>query len=132
MVAAVGSWLDARAHGGRWLVRMDDLDPPREQPGAVAAIFRTLERFQLEPDGEPVYQSQRSNAYAAVLERLQSSGDAYGCACSRRELGEAAVYPGTCRGRSVEAGRGGLRWGLARWFGRTGWLGNSGTTVLHR
>ncbi len=103
MVAAVGSWLDARAHGGRWLVRMDDLDPPREQPGAAAAIFRTLERFQLEPDGEPVYQSQRSNAYAAVLERLQSSGDAYGCACSRRELGEAAVYPGTCRGRSVEA-----------------------------
>jgi glutamyl-Q tRNA(Asp) synthetase len=54
MVAAVGSWLDARAHGGRWLVRMDDLDPPREQPGAAAAIFRTLERFQLEPDGEPV------------------------------------------------------------------------------
>ena len=103
MVAAVGSWLDARAHGGRWLVRMDDLDPPREQPGAAAGIFRTLERFQLVPDGEPVYQSQRSDAYAGVLERLQSSGDAYGCACSRRELGEAAVYPGTCRGRLVEA-----------------------------
>ncbi|MEY2774134.1 MAG: hypothetical protein RLZZ275_481, partial [Bacteroidota bacterium] len=72
MVAAVGSWLDARAHGGRWLVRMDDLDPPREQPGAAAAIFRTLERFQLVPDGEPVYQSQRSDAYRAVLERLKS------------------------------------------------------------
>ncbi len=102
MVAAVGSWLDARAHGGTWLVRIDDLDPPREVAGAAAGILRTLHRFGLEPDSPPVYQSSRSTAYAEVLEQLRARGDAYGCACSRRDLVDAAVYPGTCRGREVE------------------------------
>lgn len=102
LVAAVGSWLDARAHGGTWLVRIDDLDPPREVPGAAEGILRTLHRFGLESDAPPVYQSSRSAAYAEVLEQLRACGDAYGCACSRRDLVEATVYPGTCRGRAVE------------------------------
>jgi glutamyl-Q tRNA(Asp) synthetase len=102
LVAAVASWCDARAAGGRWLVRMEDVDKPRERPGAAARILHALRAFGLEPDGEVMVQSARTAAYRAALERLAPY--TYGCACTRRELadstlgtGGAAIYPGTCR-----------------------------------
>ncbi|MBA1204924.1 tRNA glutamyl-Q(34) synthetase GluQRS [Pseudomonas capeferrum] len=98
LVAALASWLDARAVGGRWLLRMEDIDPPREAPGARDAILQTLERYGLEWDGEVVYQSQRHDAYAEVVERLFRQGLAYACTCSRKQLeGYAGIYPGFCR-----------------------------------
>jgi glutamyl-Q tRNA(Asp) synthetase len=81
VVAAVASYLDARAHGGEWLVRMEDVDKTRERPGAADAILRTLERFGFEWDGPVWVQSARTAAYEAAMRRL----DVYGCACSRRE-----------------------------------------------
>ncbi len=111
VVAAVGSFLEARRHGGRWLVRMEDLDPPREVPGAADDILRTLDALGLHWDGEVLYQSRRHEAYAEALARLQAGGRLYGCACSRREVAEASaaagrpgVYPGTCR-NGVPGGR---------------------------
>lgn len=104
LVAAVGSWLDARHHGGEWLVRMEDLDPPREMPGAADAILRTLETFGLEWDGQIVYQSRRGAYYDDALEQLAADGHVYHCACTRREIADSTtapdaspVYPGTCR-----------------------------------
>ena len=98
LVAALASYLDARSVGGRWLVRMEDLDPPREIPGAQAAILETLARYGLEWDGEVVYQHDRHEAYATVIDRLLGQGLAYACTCSRKQL-EAyhGIYPGTCR-----------------------------------
>ncbi|WP_132972514.1 tRNA glutamyl-Q(34) synthetase GluQRS [Thiogranum longum] len=101
LVAALGSYLDARAQGGRWLVRMEDLDPPREMPDAAEDILQTLEDFALRHDGAVMYQSQRHAAYQATLEQLIEQGMAYPCACTRREIREAdlpgGIYPGTCR-----------------------------------
>lgn len=98
LVAAVASYLDARAVGGRWLVRMEDLDPPREVPGAQQAILETLERYGFEWDGAVERQSERFPAYAAVVEQLLRSGLAYACSCSRKQLeGFAGIYPGFCR-----------------------------------
>ncbi len=98
LIAALGSYLDARARGGQWLLRIDDLDPPREQPGAAAHILRQLEAHGLEWDGAVVYQSQRVEAYAAALAWLRQRGLAYPCACTRRNLLAArGQYPGTCR-----------------------------------
>ncbi|MFS0825897.1 tRNA glutamyl-Q(34) synthetase GluQRS [Pseudomonas phoenicis] len=98
LVAALASWLDARAVGGHWLLRMEDTDPPREMPGARDAILHTLERYGLEWDGEVVVQSQRHAAYAAVVDRLFSQGLAYACTCSRKQLeGYGGLYPGFCR-----------------------------------
>lgn len=98
LVAAVASYLDARAVGGRWLVRMEDLDPPREMPGAQAAILQTLERYGFEWDGPVERQSERSEAYAEVVEQWLRSGLAYACTCSRKQLeGTGGIYPGTCR-----------------------------------
>src|SRR5262245_1633103 len=103
LVAALASWLDARAAGGRWLVRIEDLDRPRVQPGAADEILRTLERLGLYWDGEVVFQSRRQRRYEEALARL---GDTYLCGCSRREIADSAlglaadgaqVYPGTCR-----------------------------------
>jgi glutamyl-Q tRNA(Asp) synthetase len=111
MVAAVGSFLDARSRGGTWLVRIDDLDPPRSVPGAADAILRCLDAFGMHWDSEVVYQSTRNDAYHAALHQLRQSGGIYPCACSRREISDAglagvegAVYPGTCR-KSLTAGR---------------------------
>lgn len=95
LVAATGSYLDARASHGRWLVRMEDLDPPREVPGAADGILRTLERFQLCWDEDVVYQSHRHEAYYNAAEILRERRLAFPCACSRREAGD--IYPGTCR-----------------------------------
>lgn len=105
LVAALASYLDARSVGGRWLLRMEDLDPPREMPGAQAAILDALERYGFEWDGELVRQSERHDAYAQVLDRLFSQGLAYACTCSRKQLeGYNGVYPGLCRnaGHSME------------------------------
>jgi glutamyl-Q tRNA(Asp) synthetase len=103
-VAALASWLDARAAGGRWLVRVEDLDPPREQPGAAQEILRTLERLGLYWDDEVIFQSRRAALYEKSLQRLREY--TYGCACTRREIADsslglahdgAQIYPGTCR-----------------------------------
>ncbi len=104
MVAAVGSFLDARSRGGTWLVRIDDLDPPRTVPGAADAILHCLDAFGMHWDSAVVYQSTRNDAYHAALHQLRQSGRTYPCACSRKEISDAgltgvegAVYPGTCR-----------------------------------
>lgn len=101
---AVGSYLDARTRGGEWLVRIEDLDPPREVPGASDAILRTLEAFGFEWDGEVVYQSRRHDLYRDALDQLIRTGAAYPCTCTRREIQAVAsrgadglVYPGLCR-----------------------------------
>jgi glutamyl-Q tRNA(Asp) synthetase len=104
IVAAVGSYVEARTHGGEWHVRIDDLDPPRVVPGAVDSILRCLEQLGFEWDGPVIYQSQRAPAYHAALHQLRQHGMVYPCACSRKEIAEHAVmgvegpvYPGTCR-----------------------------------
>ena len=107
LVAALASWLDARAHGGQWRVRLEDVDTPRCVPGADHAILQQLASCGMVPDGPVVWQSQRSPAYEAVLQQLIVQGFAYPCACSRKEIEaaqaqgltrhQAAVYPGTCR-----------------------------------
>ena len=111
LVAALASWLDARRAGGRWLVRMEDLDLPRVMPGAADTILRQLEAFGLHWDGEVVFQSRRAARYAAALEKL--GPQAYPCACSRKELEDSAlaidgarVYPGTCRDGLAASRRG--------------------------
>jgi glutamyl-Q tRNA(Asp) synthetase len=117
LVAAVGSFLEARTHGGVWLLRIEDVDTPRTVPGAADAIIATLARFGFEWDGDIVWQSRRLDAYAAALERLKGAGHAFPCACTRREMVDSALtrdgsrrYPGTCRnglppGRSARAWR---------------------------
>ena len=103
IVAAVASFLDARSRGDEWLVRIDDIDAPRIASGAIAAIPRELERLGLYWDGEIVYQSARTEFYAAALEALRSRDLCFSCACTRREVG-GRVYPGTCR-NGVPSGR---------------------------
>ncbi|MFN3859921.1 MAG: tRNA glutamyl-Q(34) synthetase GluQRS [Roseateles sp.] len=118
LVTALASWLDARAHGGRWLVRIEDVDGPRCPPGTGEFILGQLAALGLLPDEPPVWQSKRGALYQAALERLIAAGLAYGCACTRAEIAAAAgpkprhgelVYPGTCRhgtgGRPVRAWR---------------------------
>lgn len=95
LVAALASWLDARANGGRWLVRMEDLDTPRCSTHWADDILRTLERFGFEWDGPVLYQSTRAGAYRDALATLRREGAAYPCSCSRREVGDG-VYPGYC------------------------------------
>jgi glutamyl-Q tRNA(Asp) synthetase len=110
LVAALASWLDARAHGGRWLVRIEDIDPPRCMPGADREILRQLSALRLEPDEPPVWQSARGELYADALQRLRDAGHAYPCGCTRKDIEQALraaghehrrheewVYPGTCR-----------------------------------
>jgi glutamyl-Q tRNA(Asp) synthetase len=111
MVAAVGSYLDARRNGGAWLVRIDDLDLPRVVPGSAQAILACLERFGMHWDGEVVYQSMRTEAYRAAVEALRQRGYVFRCGCSRKDIEDAAMaglegalYPGTCR-NGLPAGR---------------------------
>ncbi|MGE5490009.1 MAG: tRNA glutamyl-Q(34) synthetase GluQRS [Actinomycetota bacterium] len=120
LVAAVGSYLDAFAHGGEWLVRMEDVDAPRNVPGAAEGILATLEAFGFEWQGEVLWQSHRLDAYRAALEELKSRGQAYGCACSRKEIADSAghaaidgglAYPGTCR-NGLPPGREARAWRL--------------------
>lgn len=107
LCAALASWLDARAHGGRWLVRIEDVDTARCVPGADLEILRQLEAVGLHPDQAPVWQNERAALYQVALDKLVVAGSAYPCACSRREieLRQTAlrarhaelIYPGTCR-----------------------------------
>ena len=110
LVAALASWLDARAHGGRWLVRIEDVDTPRCVTGASERILAQLADLGLLPDAPPVYQSDRGGLYRAALDRLVTAGRAYPCGCSRKDIEQAwqargqvrerhgeLVYPGTCR-----------------------------------
>lgn len=105
LVAAVGSWLYARAEGGRWLVRIEDIDAPRVVPGSADEILAALRRYSLDWDGEVVWQSRRTHLYERALDELRAKGLVYDCACSRADLQRAAsaplgaepVYPGTCR-----------------------------------
>lgn len=98
LLAALASYLDARARQGRWLVRIEDLDPPREQPGADRLILETLETLGLCWDAPIVYQSQRHAAYDAALQQLHEGGRLFYCRCSRRQLrDQGGIYPGTCR-----------------------------------
>jgi len=130
LVAALASWLDARAHNGRWLVRIEDVDLPRCPAGTDALILEQLARCGLVPDAPPQWQSRRGALYAAALAQLVEQGHAYGCACTRAQIAAHAVrsrhgelvYPGTCRsgtgGRPVRAWR--LRTDSApvAWFDR--------------
>jgi glutamyl-Q tRNA(Asp) synthetase len=110
LVAAAGSFLDARSRGGEWLVRIEDIDPPREVAGASDDILRALDRYALHRDGETVYQSRRNELYEQALAQLDAAGHLYPCACSRRDIrrltgdGDARIYPGTCR-NGVPPGR---------------------------
>lgn len=105
LVAALASYLDARAHRGQWLVRIEDLDSRRTVPGAAEAILRTLEALGLEWGGPVIRQGDRAEAYRAALDRLARMGAAFACACTRREIADSGlagadggrVYPGTCR-----------------------------------
>ena len=96
LVAALGSYLDARSHDGRWLLRIEDLDTPRNLPGADLALITTLADLGLQADEPVLYQSTRGAAYEAALARLAATGRLYPCSCSRRETA-AGPYPGTCR-----------------------------------
>ncbi len=104
LVAALGSYLQARVNNGQWHLRMEDLDKPRCLPGMADTILHTLAQFGFEWDGAVVYQSQQQSAYRAALDQLQAAGHLYGCACTRREIADSSlhgiegmVYPGTCR-----------------------------------
>lgn len=112
LAAALASWLDARAAAGRWLVRIEDLDAPREVPGAAQRIIETLAKLGLEPDAPPEYQSRHGSQYRKAFESLRALGLVYGCACSRSDVAAAAaahpgwpprVYPGTCAAREPSA-----------------------------
>jgi len=120
LVAAVGSYLDARSHDGLWMLRIEDVDRPRCQPGATDDILRTLEAYGFAWDGEVLYQSRRDEAYRTALEKLHALGRVFPCACRRSELADsqiarlagdgAVIYPGTCRaglppGRTARAWR---------------------------
>lgn len=122
LVAATASYLDARAHRGRWLLRIEDLDPPREARGASAAIIDTLARLGFAHDGEVVHQSARDAAYRAAFERLAATGLVYPCACTRREVADSVlrgsrerartaelIYPGSCR-NGMPVGREARAW----------------------
>lgn len=95
VVAALGSYLEARNHNGEWLLRIEDLDRPRIRPGAADSILRDLERLGLEWDDEPVYQQHNLQAYEQVLQQLKNQGLTYDCGCTRREV--RGAYTGTCR-----------------------------------
>ena len=104
LLAAVGSFLDARAAGGRWLVRLEDLDRERVLPGCADEMLRTLAAFGLEWDGVIECQSERRAHYAAALESLTARGLVFACSCSRRELADEQGYPGTCRAGPQSSG----------------------------
>ncbi|CAB3856973.1 tRNA glutamyl-Q(34) synthetase GluQRS [Achromobacter deleyi] len=139
LVAALASWLDARAHDGRWLLRIEDVDTPRTVPGAAEFIMQQLRALGLHWDGDVIWQSQRGDAYQAAFDALAARGLVYGCGCTRREIADSALrgqaapgadgerpYPGTCRhglppGREARAWRLVMPDGLERFDDR--WLG---------
>jgi len=104
LYTAAASYLDARAQRGRWLLRVEDLDRPREVAGSAERILRTLERFGFEWDGEVMRQSDRMEHYLGALQSLAARGLTYECSCSRRQLEDESRYPGTCRERPAVRG----------------------------
>ena len=123
LVAALGSYLEARSQGGEWLVRMEDLDPPRNVPGAADRILRTLEHYGFRWDGPVLYPSRRVDAYRAALDTLQLDGQVYPCTCTRKAIEAVArrgvdgpVYPGTCR--AVQAVKAPAAWRFRAPVGR--------------
>jgi glutamyl-Q tRNA(Asp) synthetase len=135
LVAALASWLDARAHGGTWLVRIEDVDTPRCVPGADEEILRQLAACGLLPDEAPAWQSQREPLYQEALDKLVAQGNAYACGCSRKDIEIALralgrerprhgelVYPGTCRdglhGKEARAWRFRVPEGTVAWSDR--------------
>ncbi len=135
LVAALASWLDARAAGGRWLVRIEDVDTTRVVPGAAHEVLRQLAALGLLPDEEPLWQSTRNTAYQSALDTLIAHVNAFPCACSRKNIEDALaaqgrpherhrelVYPGTCRaglhGRAARAWRFRVPRGEVRWTDR--------------
>lgn len=104
LVSAVGSYLEARSAGGKWLLRIEDIDPPREVDGSAQRIIDDLARLGLQPDGAVLYQSSRLTVYRETIESLLQKGLAYPCGCSRKDLPDSGIYPGTCR-NGIPAGR---------------------------
>ncbi len=116
LIAALGSYLDAKHHHGTWLVRMEDLDMPRCVSGAADDILHTLGMLGLHSDEDVIYQSQRTAAYEEALQKLQTQNAVYLCACTRKEIADSAlygidgqIYPGTCR-NGIPEGRTGRAW----------------------
>ena len=114
LATALGSWLDARAHGGKWLIRIEDVDTPRTIPGADQIILQQLQACGLEWDEEVVWQSQRTHFYQSALDQLINQGLIYGCQCSRKQIeellhqqgillkpNEELIYPGTCQRKQL-------------------------------
>lgn len=114
LLAAAASYLQAKSRDGLWLVRMEDIDPPREPPGADSLILRALEAYGFAWDGPVLYQSTQGAWHRELIDRLVAEGSAYPCGCSRRDLADAArgplglIYPGTCR-RGTAASRTAIR-----------------------
>ncbi|MDP5254019.1 MULTISPECIES: tRNA glutamyl-Q(34) synthetase GluQRS [unclassified Vibrio] len=105
LIAALGSYFQAKSQGGLWRVRIEDLDPPREMAGAADQILRTLERYQLHWDGEVVYQSHRHDLYQAQIDHWLSQGQAYYCQCTRKEVQQSGgFYQGRCRKKQWSTG----------------------------
>ena len=114
LLAAVGSYLDARSLGARWLLRIEDLDTPRVIPGCADEMLRTLEAFGFEWDGEVLFQSTRREAYREAIAALTSAGRIFPCSCTRKDLAaggtdEVHGYPGTCRHGPTSPGSTALR-----------------------
>ncbi|WP_074019167.1 tRNA glutamyl-Q(34) synthetase GluQRS [Xenorhabdus thuongxuanensis] len=110
LVTALGSYLQARACHGKWLMRIDDIDPPREVPGAANRILQSLEHYGLYWDGEVLYQSRRHDAYRAVLDQLKQQGDSYYCTCTRQRIQQlGGFYDGHCQHLHLSAHNAAIR-----------------------
>lgn len=127
LIAAVGSYLEARVHGGQWLLRIEDVDAPRTVPGASDAILRQLAGLGFQWDGEIVFQSRRLDRYQEVLDTLIRADKVFACACTRRELADSALapdgsrrYPGTCR-NGLRPGQTPRAWRLRTHSGQIRW-----------
>jgi len=97
LISAVGSFLEAKTANGLWLLRIEDIDPPREVAGSASRIIKDLQNLGMQPDGPVLYQSTRLGAYELYVNQLLETGLAYPCACTRKDLPPSGIYPGTCR-----------------------------------
>jgi len=97
LIAAVASYLQAKSRNGRWLIRVEDVDPPREVPGSANRILADLERLGMHSDLPVLYQSERTQQFSKACSRLLQSDKAFQCGCSRKDLPKSGIYPGTCR-----------------------------------
>ncbi|MCG9665211.1 tRNA glutamyl-Q(34) synthetase GluQRS [Vibrio mediterranei] len=104
LIAALGSYFQAKSHSGQWLVRIEDIDPPREVAGAASLILKTLEAYQLHWDGDVLYQSSRLDAYQAQIDHWLHQGQAYLCECTRKQIKAlGGYYQGTCRDKALSS-----------------------------